>query len=180
MRALLLSGLGVACACGGLDNRPLVVGSVRGVAAGCDGDAVVGVVGDTSVQVRPDEACVFRIDGLDPGAYELFVAPTKNKVTLVPVQIAATKLADVGDVDARPGAFVRVRVSAPGSVELEGEVTAPDLPLAAAAIGRSGMARIGPFPAGCFRLDVTMKQLGKKSATSCVAEGDERDVDVTY
>ena len=180
MRALVASVVGLCCACGGLDNRPLVTGAVTGHAVECDSEGVVGVVGDVSTRMTFDSSCGFRIEGLDPGAHELFVAPTGKKVSLVSVSVRATELSQVGEVSGRPGAFARVQVSAPGAPELEGQLTAPDLPLSATMVGRSGMARIGPFPAGCFRLEVTMNGLGNKALMSCLSEGEEKSVDVAY
>ncbi len=180
MRALTASAVALLCACGGLDNRPLTTGSVVGHADGCDSEGVVGIVGDSSVRVAPDGACTFRIDGLEPGPRQLYVAPTGKKVALVAVSVEATKLADVGEVTAKPGAFARVQVTAPGSSDFEGEVIAPELPISTTALGRSGMARVGPFPSGCYRLEVTLKGFGKKSAMSCLGEGEEKSVDVAY
>jgi hypothetical protein len=179
LRALATTAV-LLCACGGLDNRPLMTGSVSGIAAACDPDAVVGIVGDASVRVAPDATCRFRIEGLQPGALQLYVAPTARKVALVGVEVEATKQADVGAVEGLQGAFARVRVSAPGKSDYQGEVTAPDLPITATALGRSGNARIGPFPEGCFRIEVTLYDLGKKSTTNCLQEGDEADVVIPY
>lgn len=180
MRALLTSLVVLASACGGLDNRPLLTGAVTGRAVECDSEGVVGVVGDVSARATFDAACGFRLQGLDPGAHELFIAPTGKKVALVTVSVSATELSEVGDVTGRPGAFARVQVSAPGQAELDGQLTAPDLPLSATAVGRSGMARIGPFPQGCFRLEVSMRGLGSKALLSCLSEGEEKSVDVAY
>lgn len=180
MRALVTSLVALCCACGGLDNRPLVTGAVTGRAVECDFEGVIGVVGDVSTRSTYDSSCGFRLERLDPGAHELFIAPTGKKVSLVAVSVRATELSDVGDVTGRPGAFARVLVSAPGAAELDGQLTAPDLPLSATPIGRSGMARIGPFPAGCFRLEVSMKDLGSRALMSCLSEGEEKTVDVTY
>lgn len=170
----------VVSACGGLDNRPLATGAVSGTALGCDSEGVVGIVGDASVRVTLGAPCTFKLEGLRPGTHQLYVAATAKRVALVPASVEATKLANVGEIEGRPGAFARVRVSAPGSVELEGELAAPDLPITSTIVGRSGMARIGPFPEGCFRLEVSMRGLGKRSATSCLAEGGEENVDVVY
>jgi len=168
------------CACGGLDNRPLTTGAIGGTAMGCDAEGVVGVVGDASVRVTLGAPCTFKLEGLEPGTYQLYVAPTARKVTLVSATVEATKLANVGEIEGKPGAFARVRISAPGSPELEGEIRVPDLPISTTAVGRSGQARVGPFPEGCYRLEVSMKGLGNKTATSCLTEGLEQDLEVLY
>lgn len=181
MRALVAGAVVVlAAACGGLDNRPLMTGAVTGRAVDCDGEGIVGIVGDMSTRIALDSTCEFRIEGLDPGAHQLFIAPTAKKVALVDVSVRATELAKIGDVSGRPGAFARVQISAPGNPELQGQVVAPDLPISASPVGRSGMGRIGPFPQGCFRIEVTMQNLGKKALMSCLSEGEEKSLDVAY
>lgn len=180
MRALLIIGVTGLAACGGLDNRPLLTGAVAGRAVECDAEGFVGLVGDASLRVPFDSSCGFRIDSIEPGLRELFVAPTAKKVKLVALEVRATELAQAGDVVGRPGAFARLQVKGPMGVELDGEVTAPDLPLSASAVGRSGMTRIGPFPGGCYRLEVSMKLLGKKALMSCLSEGEEQQLDVDF
>jgi hypothetical protein len=170
----------VSSACGGLDNRPLQLGAVSGTAAECDGSGVVGVVGDSAVRVVPDASCGFRIEGIAPGSHELFVAPTAKKVALVTFESKETELTDVGQVVGQPGAFERLRISTPMGTEIDGQVEVPGLPLTSTAIGRSGMVRIGPFPAGCFVLEVSLNGLGKKAVTGCLAEGEEQSLDVAF
>lgn len=178
VRPLVLVLLACTSACGGLDNRPLGTGAAEGQLTECDGQGFVGVVGDATVRKVPDAACRFRLDGLEPGVHELFVAPTVRKVVLVPVEVRATEVTDVGEVTGRPGAFLRVQVSAGG--EIAGQVVAPDLPISATALGRSGFARIGPFPSGCFRLEVMVAGYPEQALTRCLSEGDEQDVEVSF
>ena len=171
---LLLSVL--ASACGGLDNRPLTTGVAIGHASECDSEGFAGVVGNAAVRVALDGSCGFRVEALAPGPYQLFVAPTAKKAVLAAVEVKATQVSDVGSLVAQPGAFARVRVSAPGTADYEGTVTAVDLPLSSTPIGKSGMSRIGPFPAGCYRLEVAVSGVGHKSVSSCLSEGTDTDV----
>jgi hypothetical protein len=172
--------LALTGACGGLDNRPLGLGAVSGTAAECDGTGVVGVVGDIELQAVPDASCRFRIEGIPPGSHDLFVAPTSKTVTLVTFDAMATELTDVGSVIGQAGAFARIRVSAPMGVDIDGQVLVPGLPLKSIAVGHSGMVRIGPLPSGCYVLEVSLKNLGKKSLTSCLAQGEEQSLDVQF
>ncbi|MBK7862352.1 MAG: hypothetical protein IPJ65_27835 [Archangiaceae bacterium] len=173
--AVLVVGL----ACGGLDNRPLEVGVVHGTLSDCDADAVVGVVGDAATRAVADGSCAFRLEGVEPGVRQLYLATTAKKVTLVEVEVQAAKVSELGEVVGRPGAFMRVEISGDGG-DLDGTVTAPDLPLTVTALGRSGMARIGPFPQGCFKLEVSVKRLGQKMLDACVTEGEEKSVAVVF
>jgi hypothetical protein len=172
-----------ACGVGGLDNRPLGTGAVTGIATECDSGGVIGLVGDSEVRDVPnaaDGSCTFRVEGLLPGTHQLYVAPTGKKVALVSAEVQATLLTDVGDVVGLPGAFAKVRVSAPMGTDVSGMVLAPDLPIVSTAVGRSGMARIGPFPEGCFLVEVSLTGVGKKSVTSCMTAGEEQSLDVAF
>lgn len=179
MRTWVAAATVVLTACGGLDNRPLRTGTVIGQLQACEApDSVVGVVGDPSLNVTAGADCAFRLDGIEPGPVELFVAASAKKVMLVGLEARAATLTDLGVLDPRPGAFIRLSAHAAGNPE--GELTAPDLPLRATAIGKSGMARLGPLPKGCFRFEVALSGLGKKALSQCFSEGEEAAVDVSF
>ncbi len=124
-----------------------------------------------------DASCGFRIDGLAPGKVELFAVASQKAVALIDVDIAAAQLLDVGAVATSNGSFVHVRVSAPSHQKLVGTLIAPDVPLTATELGASGMVSIGPFPQGCFRLEVTANGLGEQDVSpwSCRRRRCRRD-----
>nr|UXE44847.1 hypothetical protein Hi04_10k_c3807_00012 [uncultured bacterium] len=174
--------LALACAaCGGLDNRPLEVGSVSGTLPGCDPSlSVVGVVGNAAAQGVPDGTCAFRLDGLPPGPLELFAVASDRKVALVDAQVRTAELTAVGAIETRNGAFVHLHAAAPSHQKVMGHLSAPDVPLPAAAFQNAGMATIGPFPPGCFRVEAMATGLGIAEASPCLPDENDTDVDVLF
>jgi hypothetical protein len=165
-------------ACGGLDNRPLHVGAISGTVAQCDPtQAVVGVVGGESTPV--DASCAFRLDGVPEGHAQLFVVADPSNAAALDVVVQGAAVTEVGAIVAPHGSVLHLNAHAPSHQKVSGKVETPGLPLMPQSLDSMGGVRVGPFPAGCWDVAVSVAGLGEVMQTACFAAGQDDALDVT-
>lgn len=173
MGALVLALVG----CGGFDNGDLRTGTVRGRVLGAEsGVARVNVMGDSELRATVGADGRFELAGVPARSLELFVVASRTQAARTTVLAQGARVTDVGDIQAKPGAFLTVRVrdeqgAIPPDVEVELRGTGEDR---AKVDTSSGEVRLGPLPAGCYALEVKADDLEDVETEVCVREGEER------
>jgi hypothetical protein len=177
-RALSIAPALALLCCGGLDNRPLHVGAISGTVQACDPTvAVVGIVGGE--QTKLDASCAFRFDGVAEGPTQLFVVAGATNAATLDVDVLGATVTEVGPIAAPRGSVLHLNAHAPSHQKVSGNVDAPGLPLMPQSINGMGAVPIGPFPAGCWSVTVSVTGLGQVTRMACFTPGTDDNLDVT-
>ncbi|MBF5042553.1 MULTISPECIES: carboxypeptidase regulatory-like domain-containing protein [Myxococcaceae] len=184
MRNALLFALalltGPLSGCGSIDNAPLRVGTVRGRLTQSDPTlAVVAVVGapEISTAVGPDGH--WELAGVPAGESELFVLASSDSATRIPVHVDGARAVELGDVAPRPGGFLQLEVATPGQMALSNaSVSVEGTPLRKLKLEKTGRARVGPLPEGCYEIAVTAAGFPVSAQQSCVTPGEQKPLKV--
>jgi hypothetical protein len=177
MRRLLASLVVVLSACGGFENTPLTEGVVRGQLLGADATAVISVLNQPALQTTPDATGHFELR-VPQGDLKLFVVTSKSVASIVPVTVSGGSVAELGQVAPVAAAVLEVRAEAPSFQNLSaGEITVQGTPYAAFSLKQGTEQHLGPLPAACYDVDVTVPGLGSVTHQVCLKAGYETEVE---
>lgn len=175
-------GLSVTlAACGDITNERLREGDVTGLVLRADEE--VGLVVLLADEPRPqelDDDGRFRLSSVPGGAQEILVVASATEAIRLPALVVPRETTDLGTIDPRPGAFLRVDLVTsrePGDYRLQIERTHLKQVVPASPGVRAFIA--GPLGAGCYWAQLTRGNLAVWRAEVCLAAGETRAVTVT-
>ncbi|MFZ5470599.1 MAG: hypothetical protein ACOZIN_14285 [Myxococcota bacterium] len=179
MRTHALSFLLLA-ACGGLDNRPLQEGGVRGRLTSLDTSrAVVAVLGMSSLSARPAPSGAFELQGVPQGAVELFAVASATEALRWTVMVRGGDVADVGAVQPQPAGSLHVELS-PGHNQRVDRARLEVLgtPLVDLAPDANGTVLVRPLPPGCYELRASVPGFGNFDQALCLQGPEKLDLEL--
>lgn len=157
-------------ACGGLENEPFKVGTVKGQISDADQSALVSVVGREDLVARPDTQGFFVLQNVPLGRVELLVVHNRTQLERVSVDVAGASSVDLGPVAPQPGVHTELYVQAPGGQYLAGTVQFVGTPLAATIRPPEFEAELH-LPPGCYTARAVVAGLGTQTDEFCISAG---------
>ncbi|HYH95345.1 carboxypeptidase-like regulatory domain-containing protein [Hyalangium sp.] len=169
-----------ASGCGGLDNAPFRRGTVHGQLSEWDPSvALVSVMGAPSLRSTVASDGSFTIEQVPAGAAELFIVASASKALRVPVTIQGGQSVSVGPLTPKEASFLSVRVKAPSHERVStAKVTLMGTPVEQVQLDPSGRLLMGPLPAGCYTLALSLTGFPDVNSAICVEESERKDVKV--
>lgn len=172
LAALLLAG------CGGLENVPLTLGTIRGALMGADEKASVSVLGSPELAAKPALTTgEFEIANVPQGDVELLAIVNANSALRMAVTVRGGSIADLGQLQARPSGELEVEARAPSGQSLARGTAAIVGTALSRPLNLVGEAEFR-LAAGCYVARVEVPGLGSAEKELCVQESVHSEAEI--
>jgi hypothetical protein len=178
MRALGTAALATLflAGCGGLNNGPLEVGTVKGTVSGSD---ATGLVADVAAGLSQglDGTGTFQLVNVPVGAAQLFVIATPDHALRIQAVVLGGQLDDLGTLVPQPAWGIKIRLVNTLPDPEQASASIDQTPFHGQAFSHGGQVRIGPLPADCYTGTVVHPTAGSVALSFCLGDQQDEQVD---